>query len=375
MKSFRAALKNKIEKSVFNNFGIENYDIQRFGSYPFEEFKRARANQSVDLMNILKTKAKKIIRYKSNQFSKSKIKSIENYIEKLQLIWEQVNKESKDLLVDIMAYRILGYKKIKLPTNNRNYRKALEKAKLLKINNDIYDPHFMHFILEKFDLNAIGFNIKLYFSEQGIAIDFIIEQYAYKINNRNVVSVEEGDIVLDVGACWGDTALYFAEKTGNNGKVYSFEFIPDNIRLFDINRSLNPALYERIELVKHPVSDKTGENIFFKDDGPGSRIEVNPFKDQTGSTTTITIDYFLQTINPVQINFIKMDIEGAELPALRGAIETIRKYKPKLAIAIYHSMSDFVDIPLWIASLNLGYKMYIGHYTIHQEETIIFASC
>lgn len=68
-----------------------------------------------------------------------------------------------------------------------------------------------------------------------------------------------------------------------------------------------------------------------------------------------------------------MDIEGAEPFALQGAIETIKKHKPKLAIAIYHSMDDFTNIPKWILDLNLGYEIYLGHYTIHAEETICFA--
>ncbi|NJM81009.1 MAG: hypothetical protein HC854_17910 [Flavobacterium sp.] len=59
-----------------------------------------------------------------------------------------------------------------------------------------------------------------------------LEQYSYKNNNQDIVSVEKGDTVLDVGGCWGDTALYFASKSGENGKVYSFEFIPGNINLF-----------------------------------------------------------------------------------------------------------------------------------------------
>ena len=68
-----------------------------------------------------------------------------------------------------------------------------------------------------------------------------------------------------------------------------------------------------------------------------------------------------------------MDIEGTEPFALKGAEKTIRKFRPKLAIAIYHSMGDFINIPKWILELNLDYEIYLGHYTIHSEETIIFA--
>jgi hypothetical protein len=75
------------------------------------------------------------------------------------------------------------------------------------------------------------------------------------------------------------------------------------------------------------------------------------------------------------VDFIKMDVEGAEVEALRGAENTIRKFRPKLAISVYHSISDFVDVFELISSLNLGYRFYLGHYTIHWYETILFAMC
>ena len=53
---------------------------------------------------------------------------------------------------------------------------------------------------------------------------------------------------------------------------------------------------------------------------------------------------------------------------------TIKKHRPKLAIAIYHSLDDFVNIPKWLIGLDLGYKFYLGHYTIHAEETVLFAA-
>ncbi len=68
-----------------------------------------------------------------------------------------------------------------------------------------------------------------------------------------------------------------------------------------------------------------------------------------------------------------MDIEGLELSALQGAKESIKKYKPNLAICIYHKNSDIVDIPKFIIDLNLGYKLYIRHYSMCTEETVLYA--
>ena len=231
----------------------------------------------------------------------------------------------------------------------------------------------MHYVLKKIDLKPIGYDVSFYFSEKGVATDFILEQYAYKKNDKRIVAAEMDDTVLDIGGCWGDTALYFAHKVGANGKVYSFEFIPNNLKLFNTNISLNSTLTSNISLIPHPVSKTSGDLIFFEDNGPGSRVEFQSFEGQTGTASTISIDDFVKKNKVDKIDFIKMDIEGAEPLALEGAMETIKRFRPKLAIAIYHNMSDFVTIPNWILNLNLDYEIFIGHYTIHAEETICFA--
>ena len=71
--------------------------------------------------------------------------------------------------------------------------------------------------------------------------------------------------------------------------------------------------------------------------------------------------------------FIKMDIEGSELNALRGAEKTIKKYHPKLAICIYHKPEDIVDIPRYLHQICPGYKMYLRHYSNCDVETVLYA--
>ncbi len=377
MSDFKKALDIKIIQSLNNNYGVENFDEYRFGKYQVNtgDGLLKKEKKPISFVDASKKIIKNIIGYDSPK--KAYIASGHNlvnpFLSQIQRIWDNISELDRELLASLIAYKVLGFKKVKLPRNNSDYWEAIKTAKTLSDSADTYDPHFIHFILEKFDLKPLGYDVEFYFSEIGVAIDFIIEQYAYKVNDKNIVAVESGDTVLDIGGCWGDTALYFAHKVGENGKVYSFEFIPDNIKLFAINTSFNPTLVSQIELVPNPISNISGQTIYFKDNGPGSSVAFEPFEEQTGTTTTISIDDFVKSNNINTIDFIKMDIEGAEPLALEGAIETIKRFRPKLAIAIYHSMNDFVTIPNWILNLDLDYEIFIGHYTIHAEETVCFA--
>jgi hypothetical protein len=71
--------------------------------------------------------------------------------------------------------------------------------------------------------------------------------------------------------------------------------------------------------------------------------------------------------------FIKMDIEGAELVALKGAKQTIKKYKPKLAVCVYHKPLDIVEIPLYLKKLVPEYKLFLRHYSDFGFDTIRYA--
>ena len=67
-----------------------------------------------------------------------------------------------------------------------------------------------------------------------------------------------------------------------------------------------------------------------------------------------------------------MDIEGAEENAIRGGEKLIKKYKPKLAICVYHQQRDFLKIPELILSYNSDYKIYLRHYTQGVFETVMY---
>ncbi|KKX99798.1 hypothetical protein VN21_17730 [Paraclostridium benzoelyticum] len=89
--------------------------------------------------------------------------------------------------------------------------------------------------------------------------------------------------------------------------------------------------------------------------------------------TEISIETLDQTLGLKEITFIKMDIEGMELEALKGSKEIIKKHRPKLAISIYHKNDDLINIPIFIKNLVSEYKFYIRHYSIYPAETILYA--
>jgi len=68
-----------------------------------------------------------------------------------------------------------------------------------------------------------------------------------------------------------------------------------------------------------------------------------------------------------------MDVEGSEMEALQGAKQTILKYKPRLAISIYHKPEDLLDISSYILSLVPDYKLYVRHFSTSESDTVLYA--
>lgn len=363
MKSdFIKKLTNKLKDSSRNNYE-DNYDTIRFGEL----------NTKNTIMSFIKNKILKnkyISNYESNLILDKSINLIGNYGEKLEVVYDLLaDEESKNWIVDLVAYKILGYSKVKLQSNNTEQITNLSKEKDIYDKTKYLEANFLgkNIRLNLADLNKIGYPIKMYI--RNITHLYLNLQYNYK----NQIKAEKGDIVLDCGVCYGDTVLYFAHQVGENGKVIGFEFIPSNLNIIEENLKLNIELAKRINIIRQPLWNETNKTTYFKDLGPASNVSFENFNGSEGIVKTITIDQLVSDLNLDKVNFIKMDIEGAEPYALEGAKSTIQKYKPKLAISIYHSMDDFVNIPIWINNLGLGYNFYIKHPTIHWEETILFA--
>jgi FkbM family methyltransferase len=273
---------------------------------------------------------------------------------------------SRELLKAVMAFRLLGPRHVRLPTNTPRFWQHYEDAVTWRTGPS---PRAMWpFEVSYYAGEFRGVPINLEGWLGSVIYSFLIQQYFF---DRGGVSIapEPGDYTIDAGGCLGDTALAFAIAVGAEGRVYSFEPMPDLRDIFIGNARRNPGLAERIELFGRAVSDASGKILAFANLGAGSR----PQPDGAVQVGTIAIDDFVRAHDVPRVDFIKMDIEGSEREALRGAADTIRRFKPKLAISAYHQPDDLFVLPALIKEIEPSYALFFDHYTIHAEESVIFA--
>lgn len=353
-----------INREIQESKTIDNFDY-------FQKVQVAFTNTV--LPNLIFTKYKLKLGFFLKQIGIRKFTDIEKYFPEYEYVYNKLEtEESRQLFVMLLVFRKMGYTKVKLPLCSDEYMHGIEKIRKMADCTEAIDPNFMGWKLCKFDLNPLGYNIRLFFEPASVYIEFVLNPYRYN-KNGIVIKAEKNDIVIDAGGCWGDTALNFASEVGENGKVYSFEFIRSNVAIMRKNFSLNLELEKRIVIVEHPVWSESDVKMYCNDFGPASTIQSAYNESHSNEISTITIDDLVLRRNIQKIDFIKMDIEGAETFALQGAIEAIKKFKPKLAISVYHSLTDFFEIPKLIDELNLGYKFYLDHFTHMAGETVLYA--
>ena len=193
---------------------------------------------------------------------------------------------------------------------------------------------------------------------------YILKGYEYK----SICKANKGDYVIDCGAYTGNTSIYFSKLVGQEGRVFSFEAMPQTYANLCNNISNNC----NIIAFNKAICDKEKILKFTNYSSPGSRVcESNT--DCTIEVKGISIDEFINKNKIKKVDFIKMDIEGSELKALEGCIETCKKFKPKLAVCIYHKADDWINIPKKILEINKNYKFYMKHNSNNLYETVLFA--
>ena len=195
--------------------------------------------------------------------------------------------------------------------------------------------------------------------------------YEYNLGNiyfeKGIMIPKKGDVFCDIGAYDMWNTEQFIRFCPEYGYVYAFEADPVSFEKCQEN-IIERELFHT-EVFNLGIWSQESEISF--ESAPngeygGSRIS----KQGTSVVKTVALDNFL---SDKKIDIIKMDIEGAELEALKGAKDIIERQKPCLCLSVYHKKWDVLELPLYIKSLNPGYKFYMRHHTFGIWDTVLYA--
>lgn len=173
---------------------------------------------------------------------------------------------------------------------------------------------------------------------------------------------------INCGAYNGDTVMRLNALFGKVDAIACFE--PD-LENFELLTRYLCAKHEEIatSIVAFPCGVFSRELQFrFAN---GNKINSMISDEGEAFIQCVAIDHVLPNFQPT---FIQMDVEGAELEALKGAEMLIKVNKPDLAICVYHAPNHIWDIPLYLESLRSGYKYYLRNYTSLISETVLYAT-
>jgi len=168
------------------------------------------------------------------------------------------------------------------------------------------------------------------------ALEIITENGLYECGP---VVLRPKDIVIDAGAHLGIFTIFAAYKIGPMGKVYAFEPVTQSRNLLIESVKFNYLSNIQIESFALGDSQQNLE-ITLDNHNTGAASGVFNRGGIKQKVEQITLDKFIKENNISKIDFIKADIEGMERNLLTGAEETIRRFKPRIAICIYHLTDD-----------------------------------
>jgi FkbM family methyltransferase len=170
------------------------------------------------------------------------------------------------------------------------------------------------------------------------------------------------------GVSVGEMARVFAD-VGKVDELVCFEPDPNQFRMAAEYLSMHQEqLARRVTAIPCAVYCHDAiEPFTYSDTSFGSRMLASG----EARIQAVSIDHVVPGFHPT---FINMDIEGAELEALKGAETTIRTARPDLAICVYHAPHHLWEIPLYLHSLGVDYRFYLRNYTTFTGETVLYAT-
>ena len=232
--------------------------------------------------------------------------------------------------------------------------------------NDSFGPsfYFMSFLYKVIKFLRLGNPVSLKIS---------VPKYNYKvlcpIKKEEVINMtireddiiehftpEQGDIVIDIGANIGRYTIISSKRVGTKGKVVAIEAHPGNFEILNRNIKLN-QLTNIIPLNYAAYSKETKIKLYVPDEESGYTI-YHTLMERTGKkfveVNANTLDYLLQLnqIRQEEVNWIKIDVEGAEFEVLKGATNVLSKSKDIALLIEVHGQNNYRPLVEFLSSYN-----------------------
>lgn len=182
--------------------------------------------------------------------------------------------------------------------------------------------------------------------------------------SEDILNLSDEEIYIDGGTYDGDTIKSFIERVnGRFKKVIGFE--PDTQTYQRLQKNFSHE--SRVEVINKGLYSH--EDVLYFDN-VGTRASMLTNEPGGVAVPVASID---ETLQGKPVTLIKMNIEGAEIPALNGAAKSIADYKPKLGISVYHRTADLWEIPFLVKKLHPDYRLYLRQHDGGVIESVLYA--
>jgi FkbM family methyltransferase len=210
----------------------------------------------------------------------------------------------------------------------------------------------------------------------------ILDSYAAEVfgpqQYMDIIRIRAGDTIINGGVETGWELPYFITAMGGEGRIHSFDPIfqiegrwPEPAwRTFSAMLTDHEvALVEADRPLRMAVEPGFG-TAYGSGADPEAMAQAGPgYHDFVGRA----LDTMVAEGSVGPFTVVKLDVEGGELAALRGMATSLRRFRPRLAVAIYHEPDHFFEIPTYLMDLLEDYRFYVRHYSCGRFETLLYA--
>ena len=184
-----------------------------------------------------------------------------------------------------------------------------------------------------------------------------------------IVCLTDHEVFCDCGALEMGTSLEFAYRVGDHFRaIHAFEPDPVCAEMCQANRIMfDKQVRDRVFVHDFGLDETAGKKPFARSNVPGNSRIVTESEEVIEVRTLDSLEELRE------VSFLKIHTEGSELAVIKGALETIRRNHPTLAVSLYHNLKELVNVPVLLHAAVPDYHFYMRHYSSGTSESVLYA--